>query len=56
VWVTISTRGRVSAARLDTDAGAGVDACLLTALQPLAFASPGTEARTFGIPIPAPTR
>jgi hypothetical protein len=54
VWVTISTRGRVSAARLDTDAGARVDACLLTALQPLAFASPGTEARTFGIPIPAP--
>jgi len=56
VWVTISTRGRVSAARLDADAGASVDACLLAALQPLAFASPGTEAMTFGIPVPAPSR
>lgn len=55
VWVTISIRGRVSAARLDADAGARVDACLLAALQPLAFASPGTEAMTFGIPVPAPS-
>lgn len=55
VWVTISTRGRVSAARLDADAGASVGACLLAALQPLAFASPGTEAMTFGIPVPAPS-
>jgi len=56
VWVTISVRGRVSAARLDADAGASVNACLLTALQPLAFASPGAEAMTFGIPIPPPPR
>ena len=55
VWVTIGISGRASAAHLDGDAGAGVDACLLTALRPLIFVPPGPEARTFGIPIPAPT-
>ena len=52
VWVTISTRGRVSAAHLAMDAGADTDACLLAALQIVAFASPGTTSQIFGIPVP----